>query len=101
MTTNGTSDEVANQQRGETPLPPRLAKAYEASIAAHYEVAAHRDRLVEEVGRLKQTIAQYKVAFEAQEQRITDLESRAMTAQMVRDDAVGDRAKYETLFISV
>ena len=39
--------------------------------------------------------------MEAQDARVAELESRAQTMQLQRDEAISDRAVYETLFISI
>lgn len=65
------------------------------------DLVADRDNLERECAALKTSIAGHVVELEALRSRLADMESRVATATLVRDQAVADRAVYETLFISV
>lgn len=84
-----------------TELPESRQAAWAQSMAMYQETAAKLDAANIEVARLKADIAGYKVALEAKDSIMADLESRIHTMQMVRDEAVAHRAKWETLFTSV
>jgi hypothetical protein len=82
-------------------LPPERKAAVMAGLEQFQSVAADRQRWEAKCRDLETTIAGYKVAMEAQEARVAELESRAQTMQLQRDEAISDRAVYETLFISI
>lgn len=82
-------------------LPESRQAAWAQSMAMYQETAAQLDAMRVEVAKLKADIAGYRVALEAKDSVMADLESRIVTMQMVRDEAVAHRAKYETLFVSV
>ena len=76
---------------------PRQA-AVEQGLAMFHQTAEERDELQKVVAGLRADIAGYKVALDAKDAQIADMESRCQTMQMVRDSAVADRAKWETFF---
>jgi len=81
-------------------LPADRQKAVEAGLAHYQLVSAERDKLMGEVSRLNSEIAAYKVVSEAQKSQLIEMESRVASMQVVRDQAVAERAKFETLFIT-
>ena len=62
---------------------------------------AERDSFAAEVMRLKTEMAGYKVALEAKDAQIAEIESRMQTAYAVRDEAVALREKYLAVCMSV
>jgi hypothetical protein len=90
---------MAEQTNGA--LPASRQAAVEQGLQYFNETAAERDALRIEVARLNSDVATHKVAAEALSAQIADMESRVQTATMMRDQAVGERAVYEALFISV
>jgi mannose-1-phosphate guanylyltransferase len=78
------------------PLSPARAAIVEQGNRIHQEVAHERDLLRDEVMRLKSDIAGYKIALEAKDAQITEVESRMQSAYAVRDEAVFKAAKHET-----
>jgi len=81
-------------------LPDDRKAAVEAGLAHYQLVAAERDALAKEIDKLLKEITSYKIMVEAQKSQMNDLESRATSAGILRDEAVAERAKYETLFMS-
>jgi len=81
-------------------LPKDRRAAVEAGLAHYQLVSAERDKLQGELATLRSEIAALKVVAEAQKSQLNELESRNSSMQMVRDQAVAERAKYETLFVS-
>jgi len=69
-------------------------------LAEFQHVAAERDDLARQVAAQKTEIAAHAVENEAMRSRLADMESRVASAMLVRDQAVAQRAVYETLFIS-
>lgn len=82
-------------------LSPARQAAYESGLLFHQQVAAERDALLIEVRNLRSEIAGYKVAAEAQAAQMNGMESRIATMQLVRDQAVAERATYEALFVTL
>ena len=74
--------------------------AVEAGLVHYQMIADERDRLRKELANSKIEIAALKVVVEAQTSQISQMESRIASMQVVRDQAVAERAKYETLFAS-
>lgn len=81
-------------------LPPARKAIYAAGIEQYQALAAERDDLARKVEQLHLDLAAQKVVNEAQTAQLNDMESRVATMTMVRDQAVADRAVYETLFIT-
>ena len=67
-------------------LPESRQAAWAQSMAMYQETAAQLDTMRVEVAKLKSDIAGYKVALEAKDSVMLDLESRIQTMQMVRDE---------------
>jgi len=82
-------------------LPESRQAAWAQSMAMYQETAAQLDAMRIEVAKLKSDISGYRVALEAKDSVMADLESRIQIMQLVRDEAVAHRAKWETLFASV
>jgi hypothetical protein len=85
----------------DAPLPDDRKAAVEYGLTQFNVMAAERDALRDQVRQLKSDLAGYKVALDAQQAQVSDMESRVATSTAIRDQAVADRAVYETLFISV
>jgi len=81
-------------------LPADRKAAVEAGLAHYQLVSAERDKLMGEIAHLRSDMAALKVVAEAQKSQMTDMESRMASMTAVRDQAVAERAKYETLFVS-
>jgi hypothetical protein len=82
-------------------LPEDRRAAVEYGLAQYQMLAAERDSLVRENSELRNALAEHRASLEVHHSRIADMDSRIATATMVRDQAVADRAKYETMFISI
>jgi len=74
--------------------------AVEAGLVHYQMVADEKDRLTKELAATKSDLAATKVVVEAQVAQLNEMESRIASMQLIRDQAVADRAKYETLFAS-
>jgi len=81
-------------------LPERRVKVFELGMLEFQNMGAERDELRDEVAALKIEMSARQVELEAMRSRIADMESRVATAVLMRDQAVAERAIYETLFIS-
>lgn len=79
-------------------LSPARQHAVEQGLALYHQVAEERDALLKEVGKLRSDIAGYRVAIDAKDAIMADLESRIVTMQMVRDEAVAHKIKWEVFF---
>jgi hypothetical protein len=82
-------------------LPASREAAVQQGLHYYQETAAERDKLYDEVGSLKNSIAAYKVGIEALEMQLAEARSLTNTAYLVRDQAVADRAKWEALFVAI
>lgn len=82
-------------------LPDDRKAAVEAGLAHYQLVAAERDALAKEIDKLLKDITSHKIMVEAQKSQMNDLESKIATANLLREEAVAQRAKYETLFMSI
>jgi len=91
--------EIGN--RNGSKLPASREAAVQQGLAYYQEIAAERDALAREVASLKSEIAAHKVCTEAQASQITEMESRCLSYRAERDQAMVDRAKYETLLIGI
>ena len=74
--------------------------AVEAGLVHYQMVAAERDKLAKELADAKSEIAGLKISLEVQTAQMNVMESRVNAMQLTRDQAVAERAKYETLFAS-
>ena len=85
---------------GNSELPANRVALVEAGLAQFQTVAAERDRLEREVADLRSDLAAQKVVNEAMSEQINTMRSHVSSMMLIRDQAVADRAVYETLFIS-
>lgn len=81
-------------------LPESRKAAIQQGLEFFQETAAERDRLQAENAQLRVDLAGYKVVVEAKEELLNQAESRINSALLARDQAIAERAKYETLFAS-
>jgi hypothetical protein len=79
-------------------LPEQYKVAVENGLTRYHQIAAERDTFEQQTRELRTLIAGYKVAMEATDARILDLESRAQSMRIERDQAIANLAVYETLF---
>lgn len=91
----------ANELKSGNGLPESRQAAVQQGLHFFQETAAERDQLATEVQRLRADIAGHKVAIEAMEVQLLDAQSRVSSATIIRDQANADRAKWESLFISM
>ena len=82
-------------------LSPRAAEAVRSGLEQLNFVVDELEASKQESRELRTQIAGYKVAMEAFEARVAELESRERTAMLERDQAVADRITWETLFVSI
>ena len=82
-------------------LPADRKAAVEYGLSQFQAIAAERDRYAVRVHELESELAAHRVELDGRERYIAEMESRVNSAMLVRDQAVADRAKYETMFISV
>jgi len=82
-----------------------LPEKYEAYATQYVRqqmaVAAERDQLAADNAKLRADIVLYKVEIEARHSELNELRSNEQTAMLMRDKAIGERAKWEALFISI
>jgi len=90
-----------NEHANGNGLPTDRQAAVEYGLVQFQTMMAERDQMARDYAELRTKYAGLEVACEAQTAQITDMQSRVATASLVRDQAVADRAKYETLFISI
>lgn len=83
------------------PLPEIHQNDFEGTVREHYAVIADRDELRTEVAGLKTELAASKAANMMLEGALNAERSRVVSSQLERDRAVADRAKWETLFVSI
>jgi hypothetical protein len=82
-------------------LPASREAAVQQGLAYYQETAAERDRLHDEVSSLKTSNAGYKVAIDVLEAQLAEARSLTNTAYLIRDQAIADRVKWESLFVSL
>jgi chromosome segregation ATPase len=92
---------MTNTDTNGSDLPASRQAAVEQGLAMYHETANERDALREQVRQMQSQLAAHKVALEAKDAQMADLESRAHTLTIVRDEAVGRRAELETVLASV
>lgn len=91
-----------NDGNGKQPeLTERRKAAVEHGLTQYQQLADERDKLEAETRELRTQIAGYKVAAEADNSRILQLESRANSMVLERDQAIADLAVYQALFVSI
>jgi hypothetical protein len=101
LATNGNKPTVHSPPSIAPELPDDRKAAIEYGLTQFQTIADERDRLFQEVRELRSMLAEREVALDARQAHIADMESRVNSAMMIRDQAVADRAKYETMFISI
>lgn len=82
-------------------LPPDRLKAVEYGIAQFQQIGHERDELRKEIIATRERVAALEIEAEGLRSQLNDAESKVITAYMVRDKALADRIKYESLFVSV
>jgi hypothetical protein len=86
-------------------LPPSNLKEFEASMLHYQRLAVDNERLEKEVAHLKDTMAREIGARDVKIQVLNDtrndIQVRINECLAQRDQAVAERAVYETLFVSV
>jgi len=82
-------------------LPASRQAAVEQGLATFHEIAAERDALRDEVRQLKSNEAGYKVALEAKDAQMADMESRVNTMTIVRDQAVARYVEVQTVLEAI
>ena len=92
---------MTNTETNGSDLPASRQAAVEQGLAMYHETANERDALREQVRQMQSQLAAHKVALEAKDAQMADLESRVNTMMIVRDEAVGRRAELETVLSSM
>ena len=86
-------------------LPPSNLKEFEASMLHYQRLAVDNERLEKEVARLKDEMVREIAARDTKIQVLADqhtfIQQRVNDCLAQRDQAVAERAVYETLFVSV
>lgn len=82
-------------------LPPAREAIIDQAHRLHQEVAHERDQLRLKVADLQTEIAGLEAQLKIAELAVSQCQNKAESALSVRDDAVAERAVYETLFISL
>lgn len=85
----------------ENNLPPAREAIIDQAHRLHQEVAHERDVLRLRVADLQTEIAGLEAQLKIAELAVSQCQNKAESALSVRDDAVAERAVYETLFISL
>jgi|SRR6516162_7831154 hypothetical protein len=81
-------------------LPEENSREFEAGLAFHHKMKAERDQLRRELEEAKVKIATLEANLVETERYHNVLESRVQSCQLERDQAVANKAVYETLFIA-
>lgn len=100
VSTNGTRPTVSSPPIA-TELPDDRKAAVQYGLEQFQAIGAERDALRQQNHELRSMLAEREVALDARQTHIADMESRVSSAMLIRDQAVADRAKYETMFISI
>jgi hypothetical protein len=82
-------------------LPDKQEGDFASMMREHYAIAAERDMLRHEVSDLKTKLSATEAAMTMLEANINAAESRVISYQAERDQAVADRVKWEALFASI
>lgn len=82
-------------------LPADRIKQVEAGLTLFQQIQAERDALRDELREANEIITRQRVEIESLNQLHNMLESHIQTYMVQRDDAVAQRAAYETLFATV
>ncbi len=82
-------------------LPEDRAKTVEAGLALFQQVQAERDALREELRETREIVTRQQVEIDSLHNLHNMLESHIQSYMLQRDEAVAQRAAYETLFATV
>jgi hypothetical protein len=97
---NDTNGMQSQQHPDMTQLPPAREAVIDQAHRMHQEVSHERDLLRREVADLRTDIAALKKREEILDELFNTMESKLETMQLARDQAISDRAVYETLFVA-
>lgn len=86
--------------QGET-LPEDRQKAVEYGLAQFQTLAHERDQVRRENADLRDKCAGLQIVSEGLTSQLTEAHSQIKTAMIVRDQAMAERIKYESLFVSI
>jgi hypothetical protein len=82
-------------------LPEHRAKTVEAGLATFQHMSHQVDELRKEISNYQDEISKMEVQVESLKRVVKIYEEQAKSYQAERDQAVADRAVYETLFASI
>lgn len=82
-------------------LSPRQMQALEFTFADHLRVIGERDAAQQDVGKLRQAVTEALTQIETLRSWNAHLESQVESAIAKRDQAVAERAVYETFFAGI
>jgi hypothetical protein len=86
---------------GNGTLPAARELSVEAGLRQYHGIAAERDELHRRLTTLESELAACRVVVEAQTVQLALADSRAEGAMAMRDQAISERAKWETLFATM
>jgi hypothetical protein len=81
-------------------LPEENSREFEAGLAFHHRMKAERDELRRHLDNAKVDMAKLRAEIDTLEQARNLFDSRVQSLQLERDQAVANRAIYETLFVA-
>lgn len=88
----------------QAPPAPKLPEQQEADFATimrtHYAISAERDQLRRDLSDMQTKLSATEAAVTMLEANVNAAESRVISYQAERDQAVADRVKWEALFAS-
>lgn len=93
--------EVRMTENGSEQLHDERKAAISYGLEQYQRMSQEREEAIRVRDELQVTVRGYKVAMEAQDARILDLESRNNSLTIERDAAVAHRTKWEVLFASM
>ena len=82
-------------------LPDPRRAAVMAGLEQYHAMAADRDELTNETGKLRVELAALRVMVDAHDSLQTQADSRVASAYAERDQAVRERARYEALHMAI
>ena len=85
--------------RGSVALPESREMVVTQAARYYQEVAQEIENLKRDLAAARSEIAVHKVVCEAQASQITELESRAVSSRVERDEAVANMVTYRTILI--
>ena len=92
---------MAGNENGSGELPDARRAAVMHGLEQYHAMAADRDALVDEIGKLKVELAAMRVVADAHDSLQTQADSRVASAYAERDQAVRERARYEALHMAI